>query len=277
MRIPLLGLFAAVLLLGGCGEATQADMHAVGSEFSDCERCPTMVVVPAGSFTMGSPASERYRGAEDQHEVTIAEPFAVSKFEITFDQWEACVADGGCDAYSPIDHGWGRGDRPVVEMNFMDAQNYVAWLREETDQPYRLLSESEWEYAARAGSEAAYSFGDTIAPDLANYDARTDYDSPPGDDFREQTLPVGSFAPNAFGLYDMHGNAWEWVEDCWNDAYSDATPADGSAWLEGDCDGRILRGGSWEDYPGDVRVAARVASGVRERSWSDGIRVARDL
>ena len=226
---------------------------------------------------MGSPTSERYRGSETQHEVTIAKPFAVSKFEVSFDQWEACLADGGCDGYMPDDYGWGRGNRPVIEMNYNDAKNYVAWLSEKTGRQYRLLSESEWEYAARAGSSSAYSFGDEITPDLANFDGRTNFEAPPGDDYREQTLPVGSFVPNAFGLYDMHGNVWEWVEDCWNDEYTDETPADGSAWVTGDCSGHILRGGSWEDYPGDVRVAARVASGTGERSWSDGIRVARDL
>lgn len=274
----------ALIGLGGCEDAEVSRALApadtaigAGTEFSDCDVCPVMVVVPAGNFTMGSPASERFRGAEPQHEVTIAEPFAAGKFEITFDEWEACVAEGGCDSYLPEDHGWGRGDRPVVQVSYDLAQLYLAWLREKTGQPYRLLSETEWEYAARAGAETTFSFGETITSDLANYDARTGYNGGPTGEYREQTMPVGSFPPNAFGLYDMHGNVWEWVEDCWNDEYSDAMPNDGSAWLDGDCAGRIMRGGSWEDYSGEVRAAARVGSGVGEHYWSDGFRVARDL
>ena len=236
-----------------------------------------MIVVPSGTFMMGTSPGERFRGAEPLHEVVISEPFAVGKFEITFDEWEACVAEGACDDYTPTDHGWGRANRPVIQVHFGDAQSYIAWLSEKTGQPYRLLSETEWEYAARAGTQTPFSFGDTISSELANYDGRTGYDGGPTGEFREQTMPVGSFEPNAFGLYDMHGNAWEWVQDCWNDMYTEAMPSDGSAWLGGDCSGRVMRGGSWEDYSGELRSGARVGSGIGESYWSDSFRVARDL
>jgi formylglycine-generating enzyme required for sulfatase activity len=236
-----------------------------------------MVVLPAGRFLMGSPTGERFRGAEPLHEVVIAEPFAVGKYEITFDEWNACLADGGCGGYVPIDHGWGRGDRPVIQVHFDDALMYIAWLSQKTGRAYRLLSETEWEYAARAGTRTPASFGDTISSELANYDGRTGYDGGPTGEFRGQTLPVGSFEPNAFGLYDMHGNVWEWVEDCWNDLYDETMPNDGSAWLDGDCSGRVMRGGSWEDYSGELRSAARVGSGRDESYWSDGFRVTRAL
>jgi len=271
-------------LLWGCSASSHMEVSSPedaallpGSEFSDCDECPRMVVLPAGRFMMGSPPGERYRGAEPLHEVVIAEPFAVGKYEITFDEWNACLADGGCDGYAPLDHGWGQGNRPVVQVHFDDALTYIAWLSQKTGHNYRLLSETEWEYAARAGTQTPFSFGDTISSELANYDARTGYNGGPTGAFREQTLPVGSFEPNAFGLYDMHGNVWEWVQDCWNDIYTEDMPADGSAWLEGDCSGRIMRGGSWEDYSGELRSAARVGSGRDESYWSDGFRVARAL
>ncbi len=277
-------VLGASFSLLSCGEmpqegtpAAESSAAAPGSEFSDCENCPAMIVVPPGSFMMGTPPGERFRGAEPLHEVVISEPFAVGKFEITFDEWDACVAEGGCDDYTPTDHDWGRANRPVIQVHFGDAQSYIAWLSKKTGQPYRLLSETEWEYAARAGTQTPFSFGDTISSELANYDGRTGYDGGPTGEFREQTMPVGSFEPNAFGLYDMHDNAWEWVQDCWNDIYTEAMPSDGSAWLDGDCSGRIMRGGSWEDYSGEVRSGARVGSGIGESYWSDSFRVARNL
>ena len=247
------------------------------AEFSECAECPEMVVVPAGEFTMGSPARERYRGTEEQHRVLIAYPFAVGKFEITFDQWDACIADGGCGAYDPPDENWGRGNRPVISVSWEDAQAYATWLSATTGAHYRLLSEAEWEYAVRAGTVTAFFFGETLSGEQANIDGSAVYGEGPSPVNRQMTLPVGQFAPNAFGLYDMHGNAWEWVEDCWNDEYARDAPADGSAWLTGSCGGRILRGGSWYEYSGDARSAARVASDTDDLSFTDGIRIARDL
>jgi formylglycine-generating enzyme required for sulfatase activity len=243
------------------------------AEFSDCRNCPRMIVIPAGEFTMGSPPSELQ--AEAQHRVTIAKPFAVSKFEVTFDQWDACVRAGGCDGYRPDDQGWGRGRRPVVNVSWENAKSYVEWLARKTGKPYRLLTEAEWEYAAGAGTTSRFSTGDAISPRQANYDGSGD-GSGRSDVNRQKTMPVGSFPPNAFGLYDMHGNAMEWVEDCWHNEYTDA-PTDGSAWLEGNCDGRVMRGGSWQDSSSELRSAARTGEYKDNSSYEDGFRVARDL
>jgi formylglycine-generating enzyme required for sulfatase activity len=244
------------------------------SEFQDCAACPTMVVIPAGDYTMGSPPAEQ--GAEAQHRVTLAAPFAVGRFEVTFEQWDACVADGGCGGFSPEDQGWGRGKRPVINMKFGDAQAYAAWLAHKTGKPYRLLTEAEWEFAARAGTTTVYGFGDSIDATQANHDGSTD-GSGPSEVNRQQTLPVGSFPANAFGVHDMHGNASEWVEDCWHDDYTAKAPVDGSAWLDGNCDGRVVRGGSWEDSAAELRSAARTGEFKDNSSYADGFRVARGL
>jgi formylglycine-generating enzyme required for sulfatase activity len=242
--------------------------------FKDCADCPQMVVLPAGEFTMGSPPSEQQ--AEAQHRVTIAAPFAVSKFEITFAQWDACVKAGGCDGYRPEDQGWGRGKRPVVNLSWENAEDYTVWLGKKTGKPYRLLSEAEWEYAARAGTSTRFSFGDTITPSQANFDGSPDGTGPSAVN-RQKTLPVGSFPANAFGLHDMHGNAWEWVEDCWHDDYTAGAPTDGSAWLKDGCQGHVGRGGSWEDSQGELRSSARTGGFKDERSSTDGLRIARGL
>lgn len=242
----------------------------------DCRDCPEMVAIPAGEFLMGSPKTEPHRGSEAQHTVTIFRALAVSRYEITFAQWDACVEDGGCGGYRP-DAPWGRGGMPVVNVNWNNAKAYAAWLSRKTGHRYRLLSEAEWEYAARAGSVSAFAFGPTLSAAQANFDASSRTALNPEGRMRGKAVPVGRFKPNAFGLYDMHGNVWEWVEDCWNDQYGPSLPADGKPALSGDCAGRVLRGGSWEDGAADVRAAARVASAADDRSWSDGIRVAREL
>jgi formylglycine-generating enzyme required for sulfatase activity len=244
------------------------------AEFKDCADCPQMVVVPAGEFTMGSPPAEQ--GAEAQHRVTIAAPFAVSKFEITFEEWDACLAGGGCRAYRPGDEGWGRGTHPVMNISWEDAEAYADWLSRKTGQHYRLLSEAEWEYAARAGTTTRFAHGDSISPSKANYDGSAD-GSGPSDENRQSTVPVGSFAPNAFGLYDMQGNVSEWVADCWYDDYTAKHPTDGSAWLEGNCNGRVVRGGSWEDSQSELRSAARTGGEKTDRFYTDGLRIARSL
>jgi formylglycine-generating enzyme required for sulfatase activity len=234
-----------------------------------------MVIIPAGEFTMGSPTSELYRGAETQHRVTIPSPFAMSKYEVTFAQWDACVADGGCGGHKPDDQGWGRGKRPVIGVSWNDAKAYVAWLSRKAGKQYRLPSEAEWEYAARAGTTTPFSFGQTITASQANYDGTTGYGIGRVGVNRQKTMPVGSFSANAFGLHDMHGNVWEWIEDCWSDEYTADAPKDGAPYLRANCGGHVMRGGSWEDYPGDVRAAARVGSGTNEQSWADGFRVVR--
>jgi formylglycine-generating enzyme required for sulfatase activity len=244
------------------------------AEFKDCADCPQMVVIPAGEFTMGSPAAEQ--GAEAQHRVTIATPFAVSKFEITFDEWDACVNEGGCRGYRPDDEGWGRGAHPVMNTSWEDAKAYAAWLGRKTGQPYRLLTEAEWEYAARAGTTTTYPYDDALSPNKANYDGSVD-GAGPSDLNRQSTIPVGSFPANGFGLHDMLGNVSEWVEDCWHDEYTAKHPTDGSAWLEGNCNGRVVRGGSWEDSQAELRSAARTGGSKDDRFYTDGLRIARGL
>ena len=246
------------------------------AEFKDCTDCPQMAVIPAGEFTMGAPASEQGAGAEAQHRVTITTPFAVSKFEISFAEWDACLAQGGCGGYRPDDEGWGRGPNPVMNISWEDAKSYADWLSHKSGHTYRLLSESEWEYAARAGTTTSYPYEDGLSPSRANYDGSVDGSGPSGVN-RQRTVVVGSFPANGFGLHDMTGNVSEWVEDCWHDAYTATTPTDGSAWLDGNCNGRVVRGGSWEDSPVELRSAARTGGAKEDRFYTDGIRIARSL
>ena len=179
------------------------------------------------------------------------------------------------------DEGWGRGRRPVINVAWLFAKDYVAWLSSETGATYRLLSESEWEYAARGGTQTAYSWGGNVGTNRANC-THYDWEVTCGDEW-DYTAPVGSFAPNAFGLYDMHGNVWEWVEDCWHDSYEGA-PLDGSAWTSHDCDSgaptladRVLRGGGFGSEPWELRSAYRREGGASSRVASWGFRVARTL
>lgn len=271
---PALAALALSAVLAACG-ASGGGGASAAAPFADCTDCPEMVVVPAGAFTMGSPADEPYRGAENPHRVSIAAPFAISKYEITFAQWDACVADGGCGGYKPDDLGWGRDKHPVINVSWNDAKAYAAWLSKKTGKQYRLPSESEWEYAARAGTATPFAFGATITTAQANYDGTSSYGDGPAGENRERTVAVGSFPANAFGLHDMHGNVWEWIEDCWSDEYTADTPANGAPLQRPDCMGRVMRGGSWEDHPSDVRSAARVGSSQDDQFWSDGIRIVR--
>ncbi len=183
--------------------------------FKECANCPEMVVVPAGSFTMGSPTTEPGHSVDEspQHTVTIVRPFAIGRFEVTFDEWDACAADGGCNGYKPADEGWGRARRPVINVSWDDAEAYIAWLSKKTGKSYRLPSGAEYEYATRAGTQTAYPWGKAIGTNNANCHAcGSKWDA-------KQTAPVGSFAPNGFGLYDMVGNVREWTEDCYHDSY----------------------------------------------------------
>ena len=235
-----------------------------------------MIVVPKGSFTMGAPPKGRYTSESPKHTVTFAKPFAVSKYELTFADWDACVAGGGCNGYKPSDEGWGRGQRPVINVNWHDAQAYVAWLSEVTGKTYRLLTEAEYEYAARDGTTTTYPWGNDIK---LNGQAMADCNGCGSKWDAQQTAPVGSFYPNEFGLYDMVGNVLEWTEDCLHKNYNGA-PADGSAWLAangGDCTNRILRGGSWSDAPVSLRSAVRYGASTDSRNDGYGFRVGRTL
>ena len=257
---------------------TAAEERALAPKdvFKECDKCPEMVVVPAGSFMMGSPKSDKnhYDDEEPQHSVTLARQFAVGRFSVTFDEWDACVADGGCNGYRPDDGGWGRGRLPVINVSWNDAQTYLAWLLRKTGQTYRLLSEAEREYVTRAGTTTLFWWGSSISTRQANYDGRA-YLSSVGE-HRDRTLPVDSFSPNPWGLYQVHGNVSEWVEDCRHDGYAGAPP-NGSVWTFGDCTVRILRGGSWDVRSDYVRSAERNGAIPGFRSSNVGFRVARTL
>ena len=182
------------------------------------------------------------------------------------------LADGDCNGYSPNDGGWGRGRRPVIYVSWNDAKTYVHWLSNKTGKAYRLLSEAEREYVTRAGTATPYWWGASISTRLANY-----YDGTRSSrEDQQQTLPVDSFEPNPWGLYQVHGNIWEWTEDCYHDDYRGA-PSDGSAWTSGDCGSRVIRGGSWTDLPGNVRAASRTSASAGDWDGLEGFRVARSL
>jgi len=256
--------------------ATEQTLRA-GQTFRECaveretDDCPEMVVLPVGSFMMGA-SSDAAPGVSElpRHRVVIAKPFAASKFEITFDEWDTCVETGDCDPRIS-DSGRGRGSRPVINVSWYDAQTYVEWLSKMTGRTYRLLTESEYEYAARGGTRTIYPWGEDVGHGNANCDGcGSKWDN-------LETAPVGSFAPNRFGLYDMVGNVWKWVEDCFHDDYDNA-PDDGSAWLKGgNCDSRVVRGGSWGLAPTTVRSSNRDANIAVGRSYSLSFRVARTI
>lgn len=236
----------------------------------DCDDCPEMVVLPSSTFRMGSPNGERGRMANEGplHAVSVRS-FAIGKYEVTFDEWNACVKARGCE-HKPKDEGWGRKNRPVIGVSWSDAQQYAVWLTEKTGKEYRLPTESEWEYAARAGSSSSYPWGKHVSRNKANCNmCGSRYD-------RKKTAPVGKFKPNAFGLHDMVGNVWEWLEDCWNETYAGA-PNNGEPWMEGQCSSRVLRGGSWRDPAKSVRSATRLRYFIGSRFNFFGFRVARSV
>lgn len=231
--------------------------------FRDCPDCAEMVVVAAGRFVMGSSLSEEgHYINEVQREVDIQHSFAIGKYEVTFAEWDMCVAAGGCGGYRPDDEGWGRGKQPVMQISWEDAQSYVTWLSQKTGKFYRLPTDVEWEYAARAGSSTSYPWGEKASHNQANYGTDACCAGFVGEkDLWEGTSPVGSFPANAFGLHDMQGNVWEWVQDC-----SDAA-----------CTQRVLRGGSWNSYPRLLRSANRNENVITKRPTNYGFRVARTL
>ena len=230
----------------------------------DCSKCPLLVVLPAGQFRMGS--KRPYQGPE--HDVSIKRRFAIGRYEVSFDEWDACVSEKGCEA-RPQDLDWGRGANPVINVSWTDAKQYVAWLSKKTGQSYRLPSEAEWEYAARAGTRTTYWWGGQVGNDNANCVGCRDQ----GDD---RPRKVGSYAANPFGLHDTAGNVAEWVEDCWNSSFRGA-PSDGSAWLEGDCRVRVLRGGSFDSDASQVSSSFRFRYDANVPYSANGFRVVRDL
>jgi formylglycine-generating enzyme required for sulfatase activity len=245
------------------GEPLRSDAKP-GDSFRDCQGCGEMVIVPAGAFDMGS--NTEYENP--MHRVTIAKQFAIGRYEVTFDEWDRCVEEKGCKA-QPDDREWGRGDRPVINVSWLDAKAFVAWLSQKTGQTYRLPAEAEWEYAARAGTNTPFWWGRDVGSRQANC---RECNTGSG----QQTSPVGSYKPNPFGLYDTAGNAAEWVEDCWNDNYR-AAPKDASAWTAGQCRLRVLRGGAYDSQAKLVRSTARFRYDTDVRYSANGFRVVREL
>ena len=235
-----------------------------GDTFRDCDGCGELVVVPAGSFPMGSAGEFE----NPIHTVKIDKPFAIGKHEVTFGEWDRCVEDGGCK-HKPEDRDWGRGDRPVINISWSDAKEFVAWLSQKTGQTYRLPSEAEWEYAARGGVNTPYWWGRDIGNRQANCRDCKVENSP-------QTLPVGTFKANPYGLHDTAGNAAEWVEDCWNDNYRGA-PTNGKAWETGQCRLRVLRGGAFDSQARYLRSQSRFRYDSDVRFSANGFRVLREL
>ena len=274
------------------------DQLSTGNSFSECRNCPTMVVLPAGEFLMGSPQGESERRENEvQRRIHFDKKFAISDAPITWLQWEACVRDRYCEGQEVDDslrlapdgtvnenyREYGRGYRPVVGVNWYDAQNYVGWLNWKTgnDDAYRLTSEAEWEYAARAGSSTAFPWGDSLDYNYGNFGKR---ESGLGgmaegaDRWVDETSPVRSFPPNAWGIYDMHGNVFEWTQDCYQEDLSNA-PVDGSANTEGDCSVRVFRSGTFLSNPYMQRTARRAAPypvSLRGRNYL-GFRVVKTL
>ncbi|MDP6526712.1 MAG: formylglycine-generating enzyme family protein [Kiritimatiellia bacterium] len=274
-----LTLFLGAVVIGALWPSPTT-AQTPGTVFKDCPECPEMVVIPAGSFRMGSPPGEekRYGDEGPVRRVTIPRPFAVGKYEVTQAEWRSVMGSNPSMF---------KGDRnPVEEVSWDDAQDFVRRLGAKTGKQYRLLTEAEWEYAARAGTTTLFHFGATISTDQANYNGNYTYGGGRKGVYRKKTVPVGSFPANAFGLHDMHGNVYEWVEDCWHAVTSSSTgaggyngaPSNGSAWTSGgDCRLRVLRGGSWNYTPRYLRSALRNWSASDVRNNYIGFRVARTL
>ena len=230
---------------------------------------PEMVRIRAGSFLMGCQKGEKDCKSNESPPHRVQVPaFELGKYEVTFAEWDACVADGGC-THKPDDKGWGRARRPVINVSWDDAQQYVAWLSRKTGEVWRLPTEAEWEYAARAGTETVFSWGDQVGKNRANCNGcGSQWDG-------KQTAPVGSFAANPWGLFDMHGNVWEWVQDCF--APYEAGKADVRAVTSGGCTYLVLRGGSWDLNPRFLRSTYRSSISPLLTPYCYGFRLARTL
>lgn len=266
--------FLLSVLLCSCISLKNSDQYNAGNEFKHCYLCPQMIIIPAGEFMMGSPATETNRGNDEspQRNVIVDDDFAVGVFEITYKQWEFCLNDNGCD-HNPVDNGWGRDNQPVSNVSWLDAKQYIEWLSNKTGHQYRLLTEAEWEYVARAGSTTRFWWGDETPRGKAVC-IKCDLTG----ETNNRSKSVGSYAPNPFGLYDLHGNVWEWVEDCWSKNYVDH-PVDASAFIpEEQCKRRVVRGGAWPNGGRQLRSANRSWKGPTHRSMNGkGFRVAMTL
>ncbi len=250
--------------------ATSQSRYKVGDTFSDCDMCPEMIIIPAGKFVMGE-ADGGMTGDAPATPVSLKRSIAIGRFEVTFAEWDACVSGGGCSAYKPNDEGWGRGKQPVTNINWNDALGYLIWLHSKTGFFYRLPTEAEWEYAARAGSTTNYWWGDDIGIKQAVcQDCGSIYDD-------ERSAPVGTFSPNPFGLYDTAGNLWEWTEDCYSmTSYKKHSKYPAAAPGPEGCS-RVLRGGGWDIISTGLRSSFRFTSGSSNRSNIFGFRIVRNI
>ena len=255
----------ALVLIAFAGPACATPPEPFTS-FKDCDDCPQMIVVPPGRFIMGD--DERHKTEMPAHYVDIDYSFALGKYEVTFDEWQACFDAKGCSVM-PGDHNWGTGRRPIINITWADAQEYVIWLTAKSGKVYRLPSEAEWEYAARAGTTTNYFWGDTLIKKIANC-------RDCGPKISHQSEPVGSFVANPWGFFDTHGNLWEWALDCWNPTH-DGAPADGAAREDGDCQQRVIRSGSWYYFSKNLRSSWRFKNDSRVKSYGIGIRVLKEL
>ena len=268
---------------------TSATKLAPGQVFQECAPCPRMVVLPARSFRMGSRMGEWDRQANEMsvRRARIPAPFAVGIHEVTFAEWDACVAAGGCGGYRPNDEGWGRGTRPVVNVSQRDARRYARWLSERTGEEYRLPTEAEWEYAARAGTLTARHWGEGERSQCWHSNGWGEVAQ--CSDGHDHTAPVGSYIPNAFGLYDVLGNAWEWTESCWRGVHVGMNEAERDRLHSRrhlgfipfgalrDCSRGVLRGGSWHSGYENIRSASRLGLWGGIRLDYNGFRVVRSI
>jgi formylglycine-generating enzyme required for sulfatase activity len=237
-----------------------------GELLRECPECPELVIVPPGDFVMGSPDTPYEK---PERTLSVRRPFAIGRREVTFAEWDHC-ADAGACKHRPDDRGWGRGERPVMNVSWDDVKLYTAWLSQKTGQRYRLPSEAEWEYAARGGTQTRYWWGDQFQPGMVNCKNCSDIL------ITDQPVKVGSLKPNPFGLFDMGGGVDQWVEDCWHKNYQGA-PADGSAWIENECPSRVIRSGSWRKDSSYARTANRGSYDTNVRYPTHGFRVALSL
>ena len=265
-RTVLMTVGTFVLILSGGLTASDIALAAsakVGETFKDCKKCPKMVVIPGGKFLMGDDKGKKNQ--RPAHEVTIKGPLAISIYEVTWIEWQACKKAGACKR--DLDsHKWGKGKRPVINMSWNETQDYTKWLAKKTGRPYRLLSEAEWEYAARAGSTTAYWWGDKLKKKYANCrKCGTKWSG-------KKSAPVGSFKPNQWGIYDMHANIWEWTLDCHNKTHAFA-PKNQTPRTDGNCDRRTVRGGSWYYFPQIAKSVSRDSHPQHLWSYNIGIRL----
>lgn len=250
-----------------------------GETFRDCQTCPEMTVVPSGAFVMGAAGDEPERlPGEVQVNVTFPRPFAVSRYHVTFDEWQTCVAGGGCKSNKrPVDRGWGRGRRPVINVSWSDAGEFVQWLSAKTGKTYRLLSEAEIEYVTRAGTTTPFWWGSNVTPEQANYDWRTAYGNGPTQAGKKQgTIPVDAYQPNPWGLHQVHGNVYTWTLDCFNDSNA-GHPGTPAARTTGECEYRMIRGGAWTSHARFLRSALRYEFPARMGEEYIGIRIGREM